>query len=175
MEMDWQVRQLGLDACSESLARTILHTPAIYRGANQGGATLIKKESRKKNPDRQTYDLLPRVLCVLRCRPPLSVITSCHFLPLREKTEKFKFNQIRFGWYAQVRWILLLPPIVFRFGKIDRPISIGNLASEEAIASASDGGHHDRSGRWFKTAVVKTDRKNEQVIDFCLFFLFLQI
>lgn len=48
MEMDWQARQLGLDACSESLARTILHTPAIYRGANQGGATLIKKESREK-------------------------------------------------------------------------------------------------------------------------------
>lgn len=161
MEMDWQARQLGLDACSEFLARTILHTPAIYRGANQGGATLIKKESRKKIPDRQKYDLLPRVLCVLRCRPPLSVITSCHFLPLREKpknSNSTKSNLVDTPKFAEFYYY---PQLFFGSEKLTDIWTIGNLASEEAIASASDGGHHDRSGRWFKTAVVKTDRKNE--------------
>jgi len=41
--------------------------------------------------------------------------------------------------------------------------------NQEAIASASDGDHHDRSGR-FHTTVFKTDR-NKQVIFFFLLFV----
>lgn len=171
MEMDWQARELGLDACSESLARTILHTPAIYRGANQGGATLIKKRAGKKVLIARHMTCCPASSASSDVdRPCRWSLPATFFRYVKNRKIQIQPNPI---WLIRPSSLnFIITPNCFRFGKIDRPISIGNLASEEAIASASDGGHHDRSGRWFKTAVAKTDRKNEQVIDFCFFFFF---